>query len=73
VALDETGDAGVDAIPVAADPMCLVVGAEGSGVSRLVRERADHVVRIPTSGHISSLNASAAAAVALFEIRRQRA
>lgn len=72
VALDETGQGAVDAIAVAADPMCLVVGAEGAGVSRLVRERADHVVRIPTSGRISSLNASAAAAVALFEIRRQR-
>jgi 23S rRNA (guanosine2251-2'-O)-methyltransferase len=54
------------------DPLCLVVGSEGEGVSRLVLERADHRVSIPMSGQVDSLNASAAAAVALFEIRRQR-
>lgn len=72
VALDASGEAAIYDLPVASDPMCLVVGSESRGVSRLVRERADHVVRIPMSGRIESLNASAAAAVALFEIRRQR-
>ena len=55
------------------EPLCLVVGSEGSGVSRLVRDRADAIVSIPMSGRVQSLNASAAAAVALFEIKRRRA
>lgn len=54
------------------DALCLVVGAEGTGVSRLVLDRADHRVSIPMSGRVASLNASAAGAVALFEIRRRR-
>lgn len=54
------------------DALCFVVGAEGTGVSRLVLERADHRVSIPMSGRVASLNASAAGAVALFEIRRRR-
>lgn len=54
------------------DPLCIVIGGEGHGVSRLVRDRADHRVSIPMAGRVGSLNASAAAAVALFEVRRQR-
>jgi len=72
VALDPGGDASVYDLAVAPDPVCLVVGGEGGGVSRLVRERADYRLRIPMAGRVSSLNAAAAAAVALFEIRRQR-
>lgn len=53
-------------------PIALVVGGEGSGVSRLVREKCDFVVSIPMKGHISSLNASNAAAVLMYEIARQR-
>ena len=52
--------------------ICLVVGAEGAGVSRLVAERADVRVRIPMSGRVGSLNASVAAGVALFEVARRR-
>lgn len=52
--------------------VALVVGAEGEGLSRLVAERVDELVRIPMSGRAESLNASAAAAVALFEIARRR-
>jgi 23S rRNA (guanosine2251-2'-O)-methyltransferase len=48
------------------------VGAEGEGVSRLVRERCDFVVSLPMQGHISSLNASVAAGIILYEIARQR-
>lgn len=50
----------------------LVIGAEGQGVSRLVRETCDQVVSIPMKGHIDSLNASVAAGVILAEIARQR-
>ncbi len=50
----------------------IVVGAEGDGVSRLVLQRCDFTLSIPMLGHISSLNASAAAAVVLFEAVRQR-
>lgn len=53
-------------------PMALVVGAEGEGISRLVREKCDYVVSIPMKGHITSLNASNAAAILIYEICRQR-
>jgi 23S rRNA (guanosine2251-2'-O)-methyltransferase len=53
-------------------PLGLVVGAEGSGMRRLTRERCDFVVRIPMAGQVESLNVSVAAGVALFEARRQR-
>jgi len=56
----------------ARDPVCLVIGGEGEGVSRLVAERADHRLCIPMAGKVQSLNASAAGAIALFEIKRQR-
>ena len=52
--------------------ICLVVGSEGEGVHRLVRERCDVRVRLPVAGHIASLNASAAAAALLYEVMRQR-
>ncbi len=53
-------------------PICLVIGSEGDGMSRLVREQCDFIVSIPLKGAISSLNASAAAAVLLYEALRQR-
>jgi 23S rRNA (guanosine2251-2'-O)-methyltransferase len=52
--------------------VCIVVGSEGEGVHRLVRERCDARVRLPVVGHISSFNASAAAAALLYEAMRQR-
>jgi 23S rRNA (guanosine2251-2'-O)-methyltransferase len=54
-------------------PAALVLGSEGTGVRRLVRMRCDHVARIPMSGGVGSLNVSAAGAIALYEVLRQRA
>jgi 23S rRNA (guanosine2251-2'-O)-methyltransferase len=53
-------------------PIGLVIGNEGSGVSRLVKEKCDYVVSIPMKGDIDSLNASVAAGVLAYEIVRQR-
>jgi 23S rRNA (guanosine2251-2'-O)-methyltransferase len=53
-------------------PMGLVVGSEGAGLTRLVRERCDFLIRLPVLGRVDSLNAGVAGAVALYEIRRQR-
>nr|WP_067289546.1 23S rRNA (guanosine(2251)-2'-O)-methyltransferase RlmB [Marinobacterium profundum] len=53
-------------------PMALIMGAEGKGMRRLTREHCDHLVKIPMSGEVSSLNVSVAAGVCLFEAVRQR-
>ena len=53
--------------------IALVMGGEGSGISRLLRERCDGFAGIPSSGKIDSLNVSVAAGVLLYEIKRQRA
>ena len=52
--------------------ICLVIGSEGFGLSRLVRENCDVMVRIPLRGKVTSLNASASAAVMIYEVVRQR-
>ena len=52
--------------------VALVIGAEGKGLSRLVKERCDQLVSIPMKGHITSLNASVAAALVMYEAVRQR-
>ncbi|HEY2904499.1 MAG TPA: 23S rRNA (guanosine(2251)-2'-O)-methyltransferase RlmB [Vicinamibacterales bacterium] len=83
-ALEELKDAGVWTVGLAGDapqsydridftlPTALVLGAEGSGMRRLVRERCDWLASIPMGGHVGSLNVSVAAGIALFEAVRQR-
>jgi 23S rRNA (guanosine2251-2'-O)-methyltransferase len=53
-------------------PLGLVIGSEGKGISRLVKEQCDYLVRIPMAGKTGSLNASVAAGILLYEIFRQR-
>jgi len=83
-ALEELKEAGVWTVGLAGDaqkrldqidltlPTAFVVGAEGSGLRRLVRERCDWLAAIPMRGHVQSLNVSVAAGIALFEAVRQR-
>jgi len=72
VTLDGDGDVAVGDLEIATEPLCLVIGSEGKGVSRLVSEAADVRVRIPMSGATESLNAGVAAGIALYEIARRR-
>ena len=72
VGLDERGRRSVFDLDLATEAICLVLGAEGSGLSRLTRERCDDLVSIPMAGAVASLNVSAAAAVAMFEVVRRR-
>jgi len=53
-------------------PIGLVIGSEGEGIGRLVKEKCDFLVRIPMKGEISSLNASVAASIMMYEVLRQR-
>jgi len=70
IGLAGQAEATIDDLPVPSDgPLTLVVGSEGAGLSRLVRERCDCLARIPTSDRIESLNASVAVGVALYALR----
>jgi 23S rRNA (guanosine2251-2'-O)-methyltransferase len=71
IGLDAEGDTVVDDLD-GTDPIVLVVGSEGKGLSRLVRQNCEVVVSIPMAGDSESLNASVAAGVVLAEIARQR-
>lgn len=70
--LDADGSVSIDEFDLAGDPLVLVVGSEGRGLSRLVRETCDVTVSIPMSGPVESLNASVAAGVLLAEVARRR-
>jgi len=70
--LDGDGELDLDDLELSTGPLVLVVGAEGRGLSRLVAQRCDVLVRIPLSGQVESLNASVAAGVALAEVARRR-
>ena len=72
IGLDGSGRQPLFDLPFAADPVALVLGAEGKGLSRLVRERCDAVANIPLLGRIDSLNVAAAGAHACYEIARRR-
>ncbi len=72
VGLDGGGTTPLAELPVAADPVVLVLGAEGSGLSRLVRQRCDVLAAIPLRGSLNSLNVAAAAAIATYEVARRR-
>ena len=72
VGLDMVADQTVFDLRVATDPVALVLGAEGTGLSRLSRERCDVVARIPLEGSLGSLNVAAAAAIACYEVVRRR-
>jgi 23S rRNA (guanosine2251-2'-O)-methyltransferase len=83
-AIDELKELGVWSVGLAGEasqtydevdltgPIALVMGAEGPGLRRLVREKCDFLVSIPMAGHVGSLNVSVAAGIALFEAVRQR-
>ena len=83
-ALDQLKQAGVWTIGLVGDapkrydeidfrlPTAVVVGAEGTGLRRLVRDRCDWLASIPMRGHVDSLNVSVAAGIVLFEAVRQR-
>lgn len=83
-AIDELKEAGVWTVGFAGEgptpydaidftlPTAIVMGAEGSGLRRLVRDRCDHLASIPLGGHVGSLNVSVATGIALFEATRQR-
>ena len=83
-AVEELKEAGIWTVGLAGDaaqtydkmdftlPTAVIVGAEGSGLRRLVRERCDFLASIPMKGHVDSLNVSVAAGVVLFEAVRQR-
>ena len=71
IGLDDSASDAYDSVDFTL-PTALVLGAEGTGLRRLVRETCDRLVGIPMTGEVSSLNVSVAAGIALFEARRQR-
>ena len=73
VGLDASGEVALAEMAVADEPLMIVIGGEGKGLSRLVRESCDLVVSIPMASSMESLNASVAAAIALYSVAERRA
>jgi 23S rRNA (guanosine2251-2'-O)-methyltransferase len=71
--LDMDGDVELPGLELATEPLVVVVGSEGKGLSCLVSETCDQIVSIPMSSSVESLNAGIATGVALYEVARQRA
>ena len=72
VGLDGDGDISLPKFDLGTEPLILVIGSEGKGLSRLVQENCDAILSIPITGHTESLNAGIAASVALYEVARRR-
>ena len=72
VGLDGAGDVPISDLPFATDGLVLVIGSEGKGLSRLVRENCDALASIPIGSSTESLNAGVAAGIALYEVARIR-
>jgi 23S rRNA (guanosine2251-2'-O)-methyltransferase len=72
IGLDGDGDVQLQDFGLADEPVCLVVGSEGKGLSRLVQENCDMIVSIPINGATESLNAGIAASVTLYEVAKRR-
>ncbi len=72
IGLDMDGDVELPALELASEPLVVVVGSEGKGLSRLVSETCDQIVSVPMSSAVESLNAGIAASVTLYEIARRR-
>jgi 23S rRNA (guanosine2251-2'-O)-methyltransferase len=71
--LDMDGDVALPDLALASEPLVVVIGSEGKGLSRLVSETCDQIVSIPMSSAVESLNAGIATGVTLYEIARRRA
>ena len=72
IGLDGDADTSISDVAEASGPLVLLVGSEGSGLSRLAREACDSLASIPISASVESLNAGVAAGIALYEISRRR-
>lgn len=73
VGLDAGGDAPIGEVAVATEPLVVVVGSEGKGLSRAVRDKCDLIASIPIAESTESLNAAVAAGITLYEVARRRA
>jgi 23S rRNA (guanosine2251-2'-O)-methyltransferase len=72
IGLDMDGDVELPDLELASEPLVVVVGSEGKGLSRLVREHCDQIVSVPMSSAVESLNAGIATGVTLYEVARRR-
>jgi 23S rRNA (guanosine2251-2'-O)-methyltransferase len=72
VGLEGSSDAVPYEVADLTGPVAVVVGSEEEGLGKLIRETCDVVIRLPMRGHVGSLNAAVAAAIAMFEVRRRQ-